>query len=69
MEMRLNILKRLYSCANDLYRDYSTSAVSLDDLMQWNDLLIEGKTKKYTIISYTTHSLDYLKRHRKNIGI
>ena len=41
--MRLNIL-------NDLYRDYSTSAVSLDDLMQWNDLLIEGKTKKYMIV-------------------
>ncbi len=43
--MRLNILKGSYSCANDLYRDYSTSAVSLDDLMQWNDLLIEGKKK------------------------
>ena len=65
--MRLNILKGLYSCANDLYRDYSTSAVSLDDLMQWNDLLIEGKTKKYTIISYTTYSLDYLKKDTERI--
>ena len=33
--------------------------------MQWNDLLIEGKTKKYTIISYTTYSLDYLKKTQK----
>lgn len=38
----IEYFNRLYSCANDLYRDYSTSAVSLDDLMQWNDLLIEG---------------------------
>ena len=37
----IEYFKRLYSCANDLYRDYSTSAVSLDDLIQWNDLLIE----------------------------
>lgn len=61
----IEYFKRLYSCANDLYRDYSTSAVSLDDLMQWNDLLIEGKIKKYTIISYTTYSLDYLKKTQK----
>lgn len=61
----IEYFKRLYSCANDLYRDYSTSAVSLDDLIQWNDLLIEGKTKKYTIISYTTYSLDYLKKTQK----
>lgn len=33
--------------------------------MQWNDLLIEGKIKKYTIISYTTYSLDYLKKTQK----
>lgn len=61
----IEYFNRLYSCANDLYRDYSTSAVSLDDLMQWNDLLIEGKIKKYTIISYTTYSLDYLKKTQK----
>lgn len=48
----IEYFNRLYSCANDLYRDYSTSAVSLDDLMQWNDLLIEGKQKVYDYFVY-----------------
>lgn len=61
----IEYFKRLYSSANDLYRDYSTSTVSLDDLMQWNALLIEGKTKKYTIVSYTTDSLKQLKKTQK----
>lgn len=63
----LEYFNKLYNSANDLYRDYSNSTNSLNDLIRWNELLIEGKTKKYEINMYTNDSLEQLKKNKNEL--
>ena len=64
---KLEYFNKLYNSSNDLYCDYSNSINSLDDIILWNELLIEGKTKKYEINMYTNDSLEKLKKNKKEL--
>ena len=57
--------KDVYACANTLYQEYSTFSVSLNHLMRWNSLMIQGLEQKINIVSYNTNSLVELKKIKK----